>query len=78
MRNYTRLFKFDGNVERTCSICLCEYENGDELRKLNCAHVFHAECISMHLQKTSGNCPICRQGIREAEDLHKTESTCEK
>merc|ERR1712238_511816 len=30
-----------------CSICLGEYEKGDELVSLNpCRHVFHKECIS--------------------------------
>jgi hypothetical protein len=29
-----------------CSICLCEYEQGMELRKLPCMHEFHNACIT--------------------------------
>lgn len=61
-----KLFRYgeDGapHAEPTCSICLCDYEEGDILRELPCKegrHVFHAECVDEWLmQKLS--CPICR------------------
>lgn len=41
-----------------CSICLGEYEEGEELVKLPCNHIYHEECItswtSNHLK-----CPLC-------------------
>ena len=41
-----------------CSICLGEYEEGEELLKLPCNHVYHDECItswtSNHVK-----CPLC-------------------
>jgi hypothetical protein len=41
-----------------CSICLGEYEEGEELLKLPCNHIYHDECItswtSNHVK-----CPLC-------------------
>jgi hypothetical protein len=41
-----------------CSICLGEYEEGEELLKLPCNHIYHDECISSW---TSNHvkCPLC-------------------
>ncbi|EYU19902.1 hypothetical protein MIMGU_mgv1a019310mg, partial [Erythranthe guttata] len=41
----------------SCAICLCEFEDGEEVRTLpECAHAFHAPCIDMWLYSHS-NCP---------------------
>lgn len=43
-----------------CSVCLCEFEEGEELRTLpECLHSFHAPCIDMWLYSHQ-NCPMCR------------------
>ncbi|KAJ3047871.1 hypothetical protein HK097_011091 [Rhizophlyctis rosea] len=44
----------------TCAICLGEYEDGELLRELGCAHEFHAECIDEWLTKESSSCPMCK------------------
>ena len=32
--------------EKACSVCLCEYEDGDIIRQLlPCRHDFHCKCI---------------------------------
>ena len=32
--------------DERCLVCLCEYEDEEEVRQLNkCSHVFHRECI---------------------------------
>mmetsp|Transcript_62234 Transcript_62234/g.69636 ORF Transcript_62234/g.69636 Transcript_62234/m.69636 type:complete len:332 (+) Transcript_62234:106-1101(+) len=42
-----------------CSICLGEYEKGDELVSLNpCQHVFHEKCISTWTNHNT-RCPLC-------------------
>jgi hypothetical protein len=46
----------------TCSICLSDFEGGDELRALPCAHAFHTACVDQWL-KTSRQCPCCRHEI---------------
>ncbi|KAI8901687.1 hypothetical protein BC833DRAFT_576274 [Globomyces pollinis-pini] len=48
----------DGD-EATCTICLCEYEEGDRLRQLGCKHHFHKECIDEWLHLNS-KCPLCK------------------
>lgn len=46
--------------EETCSVCLSEFNEGDEVRVLpGCAHVFHVLCIDKWLFSHS-NCPLCR------------------
>ncbi|KAL4576329.1 hypothetical protein LXL04_012421 [Taraxacum kok-saghyz] len=43
-----------------CSICLCEFEENEELRTLpECSHSFHVPCIDMWLFSHS-TCPVCR------------------
>ena len=42
---------------RQCTICMEEFKNGDELRRLNCLHIFHKNCIDPWLKK-NGFCPI--------------------
>ena len=44
----------------SCVICLCEFENGDNLMVLPCEHEFHTECINPWLLKKSSKCPICK------------------
>lgn len=66
------IVKFDDEVresvvsegqEPTCSICLDEYINGDELRRLSvCKHMFHRECADLWL-RGSHTCPNCRASV---------------
>jgi hypothetical protein len=53
----------DPNVpeEKTerCTVCLSDFETGDEVRTLNCSHLFHTECIDRWLIYNK-KCPVCR------------------
>jgi hypothetical protein len=42
-----------------CSICIAEFEEGEELRQLKCSHFFHAECIDEWLGRVD-ICPLCK------------------
>ena len=43
-----------------CSICLCDFAEGDECRTLPvpCSHTFHSKCIDEWLRLSSA-CPLC-------------------
>lgn len=43
----------------TCSVCMCEFEDGEIARLLPCKHVYHAACVDRWLQ-SKGRCPMCR------------------
>ncbi|PNW72441.1 hypothetical protein CHLRE_16g680117v5 [Chlamydomonas reinhardtii] len=48
-----------GETKRTCAICLENYEEGEKIRVLPCAHRFHMTCVDQWL----GNrrfCPVCK------------------
>ncbi|KAH0717433.1 hypothetical protein KY285_013464 [Solanum tuberosum] len=42
-----------------CSICLSNFEIGEEAKKMHCKHHFHSICIDKWLG-INGSCPICR------------------
>ncbi|GMN60990.1 hypothetical protein TIFTF001_030084 [Ficus carica] len=44
----------------SCSICLADYGDSDELRLLpDCGHFFHVDCVDSWLRQQP-TCPICR------------------
>ena len=46
--------------ELACCICLQDYQDGDDIRKLPCEHGFHCECVDRWLTETVNTCPLCR------------------
>jgi hypothetical protein len=50
-------------VDAECSICIMEYDVGDEVvwsTRRSCRHAFHSDCILLWLSKGKKRCPICR------------------
>ncbi|CAI9769541.1 unnamed protein product [Fraxinus pennsylvanica] len=45
-----------------CCICLCAYDDGNELRELPCRHHFHCTCIDKWLS-INATCPLCKLNI---------------
>uniref|UniRef100_A0A452ZLZ1 RING-type domain-containing protein n=1 Tax=Aegilops tauschii subsp. strangulata TaxID=200361 RepID=A0A452ZLZ1_AEGTS len=46
--------------ELACSICLCEYRDGEMQRIMpECRHRFHLMCLDAWLRR-SASCPVCR------------------
>jgi Ring finger domain len=52
--------------EPNCSICLGEYENGEELCTLPCGHVYHTDCIGSWCTNHT-RCPLCNTDLEAAE-----------
>jgi Ring finger domain len=50
--------------DRLCAICLCDYESGEELSFLPCAHHFHKPCVCEWLAG-SKSCPMCKHCIED-------------
>ena len=51
----------DAEVDK-CTICLCELDDGEDVRRLPCMHLFHVACVDQWLTLNK-RCPICRVDI---------------
>lgn len=49
---------------KTCTICMEDFADGDELRMLPCFHRFHKGCVDEWLRR-SGTCPTCKHRVDE-------------
>jgi len=58
--------QIESGDERSCPICLKNFEEGEEGSTLPCKHQFHVECLIPWLQKTS-SCPLCRAELPTAD-----------
>merc|ERR1712046_343627 len=49
---------------KTCSICLSDFVEGEELREVQCEghHVFHPRCLRSWIDRSHHACPVCRGG----------------
>ena len=61
----TAPLKIASDEEPHCSICLGEYEEGEELVKLPCSHIYHDECIRSWTQHHI-RCPLCNYDLETA------------
>nr|XP_015198567.1 PREDICTED: E3 ubiquitin-protein ligase Arkadia [Lepisosteus oculatus] len=50
------------DTEEKCTICLSILEEGEDVRRLPCMHLFHQLCVDQWLT-TNKKCPICRVDI---------------
>merc|ERR1711907_184795 len=46
----------------SCTVCLAEFEAGDEVLEMPCKHVFHKNCLLPWLNKKP-SCPLCRNSL---------------
>jgi len=84
IKSNTRRLKYTlGAIDQedaTCAICLCEYEENEEIRYLPCKHHFHATCIDQWFlttkSETGMSCPLCKHSLNE-KTKKKAETTTE-
>ena len=55
-----------------CVVCLCTLRDGDQVRRLECRHVFHKECFDGWLDHLNFNCPLCRSSLVSNESVLST------
>lgn len=71
IKKLTTVKKFETDLipqeDANCAICLSDYEVGEEIRYLPCAHHFHSECILPWL-KTNNSCPFCKKKIDASQE----------
>ncbi|XP_071122151.1 uncharacterized protein [Mytilus edulis] len=48
-----------GEEVKECLVCMCEFEDKDQLRILPCFHEFHTPCIDKWIG-VNATCPVCR------------------
>ncbi|KAF7714958.1 Uncharacterized protein PECH_007792 [Penicillium ucsense] len=44
-----------------CAVCLDEVKRTEEIRELQCLHVFHRECLETWYLGDHFNCPLCHR-----------------
>mmetsp|Transcript_35704 Transcript_35704/g.83319 ORF Transcript_35704/g.83319 Transcript_35704/m.83319 type:complete len:260 (+) Transcript_35704:73-852(+) len=51
----------------SCAICLCDFADGEELRRASCpgGHAFHPKCLRAWIERSNQTCPVCRCGEGE-------------
>eukprot|EP00933_Yihiella_yeosuensis_P015028 TRINITY_DN13228_c0_g1_i1.p1 TRINITY_DN13228_c0_g1~~TRINITY_DN13228_c0_g1_i1.p1 ORF type:complete len:358 (+),score=71.35 TRINITY_DN13228_c0_g1_i1:78-1076(+) len=51
----------------SCAICLCDFAEGEELRRSPCAggHAFHPKCLRGWMERSHATCPVCRGGAQD-------------
>jgi hypothetical protein len=52
------------NEQKSCIICLAQYQLLDKVITLPCLHIFHSDCIRTWLDSRD-DCPICKHKINE-------------
>ena len=64
MDSLNTLIVYDELPENNCSICLEEFKNEDILKKLNCTHIFHKDCLGIWINNNNNKtCPLCRRVV---------------
>jgi len=63
--NYQKYETLNEKVQeenKSCSICILDFEKEDKISITNCNHIFHTECIT-EWGKYKTECPICREKL---------------
>jgi hypothetical protein len=64
LEKYAKTPGLNENENEECSICIDEFKEDQNLRKLGCGHKFHQHCIDQWLVKQP-SCPNCKSQVRD-------------
>lgn len=67
--------KDENEDQHGCAICIDEYQDGDTLQVLPCAHKFHTDCIVPWLTERQAKCPLCKHDITREDLLEEDEES---
>ena len=49
-------------INDSCVVCIEDFNNDDNVRKLVCSHIYHSECVDMWIIEKN-TCPICKKTV---------------
>lgn len=47
-----------------CAVCIASINEEDNIRALECSHIFHVACIDTWLENRRACCPLCMKDLR--------------
>jgi hypothetical protein len=53
--------------QKECPITMMDFEEGEEISKLSCGHIFNTEAINRWLKDEDYKCPVCRHELEYKE-----------
>ncbi|XP_038217409.1 E3 ubiquitin-protein ligase RNF181 [Zerene cesonia] len=56
--------------DKSCPICLKNFEKNEKAKKMPCNHIFHPNCILVWLEKTN-SCPFCRHELPTDDEAYE-------
>lgn len=69
VNKHSRIVLWGRSEEDQCTVCLSDFEDGDECRILRCSHVFHKHCADSWLVASRKNqCPKCVRPVCPSRD----------
>ena len=55
-------FNIDNSTFFQCGICMDTFQDGEQLKKLSCSHIYHKDCLNQWIQAKK-DCPLCGKFI---------------
>merc|ERR1711980_18571 len=55
------------DANQQCSICMVEFEEGNQIEETSCSHKFHAGCLQKWVQ-VKPVCPECRMPLERSKN----------
>ena len=60
---------FTSDEPSSCTICLEDFIQDENINETNCGHFFHENCMEKILNNNIKKCPVCRRNLYERNDV---------